>query len=185
VPLYGHFVPALNGTCSCPPMGRELGPNPARYIGSCQPNTKIFQVALCLGVLFFVLQAGPSGPTQMYTYRWLRIWEESGAYLPSEAITEAHRGAHAFIVRQSLSRGCHDHGNAVNQATTCPLLRSRRAPAAIFYQPRGQVGTSVTQLWPSPPPPRSFNYHDYPLFTGTNRGTSVNRGAEVTGGEVH
>jgi hypothetical protein len=48
----GHFVPALNGTCSCPPMGRELGPNPARYIGSCQPGTKIFQVALCLGVLF-------------------------------------------------------------------------------------------------------------------------------------
>jgi hypothetical protein len=28
--------------------------------------------------------------------RRLRIWEKSGAYLPGEAITEAHRGAHAF-----------------------------------------------------------------------------------------
>jgi hypothetical protein len=86
---------------------------------------------------------------------------------------------------KSLSRGCHDHDNAVNQATTCPLLRSRRAPAAIFYRPRGQVGTAVTQLWPSPPPPRSFNHHGYPLFTGTNCGTDVNRGAEVTVSEVY
>jgi hypothetical protein len=26
----------------------------------------------------------------------LQIWEKSGAYLPGEAITEAHHGAHAF-----------------------------------------------------------------------------------------
>jgi hypothetical protein len=30
--------------------------------------------------------------------RWLRIWEENEAYLPSEVITEARRGAHAFTV---------------------------------------------------------------------------------------
>jgi hypothetical protein len=104
--------------------------------------------------------------------RWLRIWEESGAYLPGEAITEARSGAHAFTVWQSLSRGCHNHENAVNQATTCPLLRSRRAPTAIFHRPRGQVGTKVTQLWPSPPHPKSFTRHGYPLHTGTNRGTA-------------
>jgi hypothetical protein len=61
----GHFVPALNGPCSCPPMGRDLGPNPARYNGPYRA--------------FFVLRAGPPGPAQMYTYsrkRYLeiRLW---------------------------------------------------------------------------------------------------------------
>jgi hypothetical protein len=65
----GHFVPALNGPCSCPPMGPDLGPNPARYIGPCRPGTKIFRAVPCLGRAFFtVLRAGPSGPAQMYTY---------------------------------------------------------------------------------------------------------------------
>jgi hypothetical protein len=54
----GHFVPALNGPCSCPPMGRDLDPNLARYIGPCR----------AWAVLFFVLWAGPLDPTQMYTY---------------------------------------------------------------------------------------------------------------------
>jgi hypothetical protein len=50
-------------------MGRDLGPNPARYIGPCRPSTKIFRVVPCLGRAFFsVLWAGPSGPVQMYTY---------------------------------------------------------------------------------------------------------------------
>jgi hypothetical protein len=50
-------------------MGRDLGPNPARYIGPCRPGTKIFRDVPCLGRAFFtVLQAGPSGPAQMYTY---------------------------------------------------------------------------------------------------------------------
>jgi hypothetical protein len=67
----GHFVPALNGPCSCPPMGPDLGPNPARYIGPCRPGTKIFRAVSCLGRAFFtVLRAGPSGPAQMYTYMW-------------------------------------------------------------------------------------------------------------------
>ena len=65
----GHFVSALNGPCSCPSMGRELGLNPARYIGPCRPGTKIFRAVPCLGRAFFtVLRAGPSGPAQMYTY---------------------------------------------------------------------------------------------------------------------
>jgi hypothetical protein len=65
----GHFVPALNGSCSCPPMARDLGPNPARYIGPCRPGTKIFRVVPCLDRAFFsVLRASPSGPAQMYTY---------------------------------------------------------------------------------------------------------------------
>jgi hypothetical protein len=55
----GHFVPALNGLCSCPPMGRDLGPNPAQYIGSCQPSTKIFWIVPCLDRAFFlVLRTG-------------------------------------------------------------------------------------------------------------------------------
>jgi hypothetical protein len=50
-------------------MGRDLGPNPVRYIGSCRPGTKIFRVVPCLDRAFFtVLQAGPSGLAQMYTY---------------------------------------------------------------------------------------------------------------------
>jgi hypothetical protein len=49
----GHFVPALNGSCSCPPMGRDLGPNPARYNGPCRPDTKLFWVVPCLGRAFF------------------------------------------------------------------------------------------------------------------------------------
>jgi hypothetical protein len=66
----GHFVPALNGPCSCPPMGRDLDPNPARYNGPCRPGTKLFRAVPCLGRAFFsVLRAGPPGPAQMYTYR--------------------------------------------------------------------------------------------------------------------
>jgi hypothetical protein len=49
----GHFVPALNGPCSCPPMGRDLGPNPARYNGPCRPGTKLFRAVPCLGRAFF------------------------------------------------------------------------------------------------------------------------------------
>jgi hypothetical protein len=68
----GLFVPALNGPCSCPPMGRDLGPNPARYNGPCRPGTKLFRAVPCLGRAFFsVLRAGPSGPAQMYTYIYM------------------------------------------------------------------------------------------------------------------
>jgi hypothetical protein len=49
----GHFVPALNGPCSCPPMGRDLGPNPARNNRPCRPGTKIFRVVPCLSRAFF------------------------------------------------------------------------------------------------------------------------------------
>jgi hypothetical protein len=48
----GHFVPALNGSCSCPPMGRDLGSNPTRYIGSCRPDTKYFKSCRAWAVLF-------------------------------------------------------------------------------------------------------------------------------------
>jgi hypothetical protein len=46
----GHFVPALNEPCSCPPMGRDLGPNPARYNGPCRPGTKLFRAVPCRAV---------------------------------------------------------------------------------------------------------------------------------------
>jgi hypothetical protein len=50
-------------------MGRDLGPNPARYNGPCRPGTKLFRAVPCLGrAFFFVLRAGPSDPAQMYTY---------------------------------------------------------------------------------------------------------------------
>jgi hypothetical protein len=72
----GHFVPALNGSCPCPPMGRDLGPNPVRYNGPCRPGTKLFRVVPCLGRAFFsVLRAGPSGPAQMYTYSPGYLWD--------------------------------------------------------------------------------------------------------------
>jgi hypothetical protein len=34
-------------------MGRDLGPNPARYNGSCRPGTKLFRTVPCLGRAFF------------------------------------------------------------------------------------------------------------------------------------
>jgi hypothetical protein len=50
-------------------MGRDLGPNPARYNGPCRPGTKLFRAVPCLGRAFFsVLRVGPLGPAQMYTY---------------------------------------------------------------------------------------------------------------------
>jgi hypothetical protein len=55
----GHFVPALNGPCSCPPMGRDLGPNPARYNGPCRPDTKLFRVVPCFFSCF-----GPAHQTR-------------------------------------------------------------------------------------------------------------------------
>jgi hypothetical protein len=41
----GLFVPALNGSCSCPPIGRDLGP--------CRPDTKLFWAVPCLAHAFF------------------------------------------------------------------------------------------------------------------------------------
>jgi hypothetical protein len=61
----GHFVRALNGSCSCRPFGHDLGPNPDRYMGPFRPDTKIFRVVPYLVHAFFVLRASPS---QMYTY---------------------------------------------------------------------------------------------------------------------
>jgi hypothetical protein len=58
----GHFVPALNGPCLCPPMGRDLGPNPARYNGPCRPGTKLFRAVPCLGRAFFRASGRPIWP---------------------------------------------------------------------------------------------------------------------------
>jgi hypothetical protein len=58
----GYFVPAFNGSCSCWPMGRDLDPNPAHYIGSCRPNTKIFWVVSCLSRAFFRASGQPIRP---------------------------------------------------------------------------------------------------------------------------
>jgi hypothetical protein len=39
----GYFVPALNGSCSCSPMGCDLGPNPTlKYFGSYRARAMIF-----------------------------------------------------------------------------------------------------------------------------------------------
>lgn len=38
-----HFMPALNGLCSCSPIDRDLDQNPARYIGPYRSGTKIFR----------------------------------------------------------------------------------------------------------------------------------------------
>jgi hypothetical protein len=71
VPLYERFRACLKRVVLVPAHGRNLGPNSARYIGPCRPDTKIFRVVSCLERAFFtVLRAGPSGPAQMYTYRF-------------------------------------------------------------------------------------------------------------------
>jgi hypothetical protein len=62
----GHFVPALNGPSSCPPMGHDQ----TRPVisGRAGPALKYFGSGWAWAVLFSVLRAGPSGPAQMYTY---------------------------------------------------------------------------------------------------------------------
>jgi hypothetical protein len=92
----GYFVPVLNGSCSCPPMGRDLGPNPARYIEPYRPGTKIFQAVACLGRVFFpVLRAGPLGPAQIYTYRQNRAPRSTlGSYIVVEIWKLSAHGAH-------------------------------------------------------------------------------------------
>jgi hypothetical protein len=53
----GHFVPAH-------------GPRPRPKPGP------IYRVVPCLGRAFFVLRAGSSGPTQMYTYNHdAKVWK--------------------------------------------------------------------------------------------------------------
>jgi len=90
----GLFVPALNGPCSCPPMGRDLGPNPARYNGPCRPGTKLFRAVPCLGRAFFsVLRAGPSGPAQMYTYSYIQALSLSPRIQPSSLFLYKNAGA--------------------------------------------------------------------------------------------
>jgi hypothetical protein len=74
----GHFVPALNGPCSCPPMGRDLGPNSARYNGSCRSDTKLFRVVPCLGRAFFSCfgpahQARPKCTPILWATPWNRV----------------------------------------------------------------------------------------------------------------
>jgi hypothetical protein len=77
----GLFVSALNGSCSCPPMGRDLGPNPARYNGPCRPGTKLFRVVPCLGRAFFRASGRPirPGPNVHLYFRgeWLGIHYEA------------------------------------------------------------------------------------------------------------
>jgi hypothetical protein len=80
----GHFVPALNGSCSCPPMGRDLGPNQARYIGPCRPDTKIFRVMSCRtwAVLFSVpcldsRDEGGGEQTQRLEYRHIGLGKKT------------------------------------------------------------------------------------------------------------
>jgi hypothetical protein len=89
----GHFVSALNGSCSCPPMGRYLGPNPTRYIGPCWPGTKIFRVVSCLGCVFFSCfgpahqaqpKCTPMGGGQGREVRRVR-WARSGALFGGRA----------------------------------------------------------------------------------------------------
>jgi hypothetical protein len=60
-------MPALNELCSCPHMGRDLGPNP-RYIGPRQPDTNISGRAMPEPCFFSIPRAGSSGPVQMYIY---------------------------------------------------------------------------------------------------------------------
>jgi hypothetical protein len=65
----GHFVPTLNGPCSCPPMSRDLGPNSVRDIsGRASTTLKYFGSCHAWPCFFYVLRADPSGPAQMYTY---------------------------------------------------------------------------------------------------------------------
>jgi hypothetical protein len=49
----GLFVPALNGSCSCPPMGRDLGPNRPDITGRAGPTLNYFGPCRAWAVLFF------------------------------------------------------------------------------------------------------------------------------------
>lgn len=64
---YGPFRACINGSASYWPMGHDLGPNMAWYIGSVQSEQKIFCVVSCLGHAFSMLRASPLEPVQMYS----------------------------------------------------------------------------------------------------------------------
>jgi hypothetical protein len=107
----GHFVPALNGLCSCPPMGRDLGPNPARYIGPCRPGTKIFRVVPCLDRAFFRASGRPIRPgPNVHLYPHLDVVTRARkkararrAGLGSRQLGSARTGS---TLRTSPSRAC-------------------------------------------------------------------------------
>jgi hypothetical protein len=88
-------------------MGRDLGPNPARYNGPCRLGTKLFRVVPCLGRAFFsVLRAGPPDPAQMYTYSWLGVvapWQRDGP-LPAACVVLSSRGLAARLDRDHRTR---------------------------------------------------------------------------------
>jgi hypothetical protein len=134
----GHFVPALNGSCSCPPMGRDLGPNPARYNGSCRHDTKLFWAVPCLGRAFFsVLRAGPSGPAQMYTY------SASGATATSHQRSSAEDIKCATVRAEVRARaeGAPDSLQDLSGAPSdCPVSQMSEAPTVRIQRPGDVTG---------------------------------------------
>jgi hypothetical protein len=112
----GHFVPALNGSCSCPPMSRDLGPNPARYNGPCRPGTKLFRAVPCLGRAFFsVLRTSPPGPAQMYTYS-LASKARTGHIFPEWLSTSRDQWP---VVRTSYLVGFRWEGSPTSRDCAC------------------------------------------------------------------
>jgi hypothetical protein len=132
----GLFVPALNGPCSCPPMGHDLGPNPARYNGPCRPGTKLFRAVPCLGrAFFFVLRAGPSGPAQMYTYTRNRRRGSLRRQL-------RHHPCFGRPGRPGGRRPRHCHGDLRVAPLRCQRGRRLSGSRRLGLAPRGRLSSS-------------------------------------------
>jgi hypothetical protein len=131
----GHFVPALNGSCSCPPMGRDLGPNPARYNGSCRPGTKLFRVVPCLCRAFFSCfgpahQARPKcTPITKSTLSGAGVW---GPRITTRACASAwwaHRVSCFPSPAQPLGHGAHMSSTPSHSRTEIVHARPTKSAA--------------------------------------------------------
>jgi hypothetical protein len=145
----GHFVPALNGSCSGPPMGRDLGPNPARYNGSCRPGTKLFRAVPCLGRAFFPC----FGPAHQARPKCTPI-------LPPVPAPAGHGGSPwRARSRPAFPRGLvarprpavrRDLGSLHRPARPRPPPASRLGPSS--WRPGAAPPSPGVPVWPCPPP---------------------------------
>jgi hypothetical protein len=137
----GLFVPALNEPCSCLPMGRDLGPNPARYNGPCRPGTKLFRAVSCLGRVFFPCfgpahQARPKCTPIPIRTKTLRFTQHTTQVCIRAGRRQAHAqyttdGARARLsLRRNTRRGSCPPAGAGTRAgrRRCGRRRSRTAP---------------------------------------------------------
>jgi hypothetical protein len=130
-------------------MGRDLGPNPARYNGSCRPGTKLFRAVPCLGRAFFPC----FGPAHQARPKCTPI-------LPPVPAPAGHGGSPwRARSRPAFPRGLvarprpavrRDLGSLPRPARPRPPPASRLGPSS--WRPGAAPPSPGVPVWPCPPP---------------------------------